>query len=242
MVRIHPSAPGKKYMKTLGIIGGFGPETTAQFQLAIIERCRTLNSNTRPEIIMWNAPIPLHIEENLIMRSLGIDEFLPFLVNGARILEKAGATFLVLPCNSLHTFIKRIRSSVRIPMLDMTDITISHLIDQQVKNIAIFSTRITKNNNLHIQKLQNAGISVILPTEHEQNAIDQVILDILNIKAHKRATRVLHAIAMDCIQRGADDILLACTDLQIVFPKLKEASVHDTMHLLADACVREILR
>ena len=229
-------------MKTVGIIGGFGPETTAQFQLAIIERCRALGSVIRPEILMWNAPIPLRIEENLILRSQGIEEFLPFLIHGAKVLEKAGAEFLALPCNSLHVFIEQIRSFVHIPVFDITNITVKHLVGKQIKNVAVFGTRTSKNNNLHTKKLEDAGISVILPTEHEQHAIDQVILDILNIKAHRRATRILHAIAMDCIQRGADNMLLACTDLQIVFPKLKEVRIHDTMHLLADACVREILR
>jgi len=228
-------------MKTLGIIGGFGPETTAQFQLAIIERCRAKGSLVRPEIIMWNAPISLKIEEDLIIHNSGIQNFLPFLIKGAKTLERAGASMLVLPCNTLHIFIEEIRTAVNIPVLSIVDTTLEHLINRNVKNVAVIGTKATSENNLFVDTLKKRGITPILPTEHEQMAIDQVILDILNIKAHRRATRILQVIACECMKRGTDNILLACTDLQIVFPTLKEAIVHDTMHILAHACAREIL-
>lgn len=240
MVRIHPSALGA-YMKTLGIIGGFGPETTAQFQLAIIERCRAKGSLVRPEIIMWSAPIPLQIEEDLILHQTSLQSFLPFLIQGARALEKAGASLLVLPCNTLHIFIKEIQNAVHIPLLSITDAALNHLITCKVKQIAVFGTKTTIDQNIFTDKLTPVGITPILPTSHEQTAIDQVIFDILNVKSHRKASRILNAIAMECKQRGARDILLACTDLQIVFPTHKEVRVHDTMHILADACVREIL-
>lgn len=228
-------------MKTLGIIGGFGPETTAQFQLAIIERCRAKGSVIRPEIIMWNAPIPLEIEKNLIMHNTDIEKFIPFLIQGAQTLERAGAEILVLPCNTLHIFIDEIRAAVHIPVLSITDTTLEHLAQQNVHSVAVLGTKATIENGVHVDKLKENGITPILPNQHEQAAIDQVIFDILNIKAHRRATRILFAIAHECMRRGATDVLLACTDLQIVFPKLKEICVHDTMHLLADACTREIL-
>lgn len=228
-------------MKTLGIIGGFGPETTAKFQLAIIELCRDLGADIRPEIIMWNAPIPLQMEKELILQNQGIETFLPFLIKGAKLLEKSGASILVLPCNTLHVFIDEIRAQVTIPVLSITEITIEHLIKLHVKSVAVMGTKAAMAAKLYVSNLSAVGITPVLPTQHEQNAIDQVVFDILNVKAHRRSTRVLDAIATECIGRGANDVLLACTDLQIVFPNLKDARVHDTMHLLAEACVREVL-
>lgn len=228
-------------MKKLGIIGGFGPETSSQFQLAIIDRCRAIGATVRPNILMWNAPIPLAMEENLILRNCDLDKFLPFLREGAQILEKAGADILCLPCNTLHVFIDEIRRAVHIPVLSIIDTTIEHLIRQHVTCVAIFGTQASLNNDLIHNRLRTVGITPIIPSTHEQQAINNVIFDILCTKAHRKATRILHAITQECVERGAKDVLLACTDLQIVFPKLTEVGVHDTMHILVDACVREIL-
>ena len=228
-------------MKKLGIIGGFGPETTAAFQMAIIKRCQEVGLECRPEIIMWNAPIPLHLEEDLILRDTRINEFIPFLIRGARTLEAAGAEIIVMPCNTLHVFIDTIRAAVHIPVMSIVDETITHLKQQNAIRVAIIATQATIESKLYNGSLTKQGIHPILPTNHEQAAINQVIFDVLAGKAHRRATRALRAITDECIFRGATDVLLACTDLQIVYPKLKEARAHDTMHLLADACVREIL-
>lgn len=227
-------------MKKLGIIGGFGPETTAAFQMAIIKRCQDKGLESRPEIVMWNAPIPLRLEEDLILRDTRINDFIPFLISGARALEAAGADIIVMPCNTLHVFINMIRESVRVPVMSIVDETIAHLKQHNVNRIAIFATQATVESALYDGSLSIHGIQPILPTRHEQSAINQAIFDVLNGKAHKRSTRVLRSITSECAARGATDVLLACTDLQIVFPNHQEVRVHDTMQILADACVREI--
>ncbi|HLD25269.1 MAG TPA: amino acid racemase [Patescibacteria group bacterium] len=228
-------------MKKLGIIGGFGPETSAAFQMAIIKRCQEAGLERRPEIIMWNAPIPLHLEEDLILRDTRIHEFIPFLIQGARTLEAAGAEIIVMPCNTLHQFIHLIRKAVRVPVMSIIDETIEHLKQQRVTRVAIFATQATIESALYDGSLSRQDLHPILPTYHEQAAINQVIFDILNGKAHKRATRILKAISDECISRGATDILLACTDLQIVFPKSMMVRIHDTMHILAETTVDEML-
>jgi len=53
-------------MKTIGIIGGLGPETSSKFYLEIIFKAYKLNSNARPPIIMWSVPIEYQTESDFI--------------------------------------------------------------------------------------------------------------------------------------------------------------------------------
>ena len=110
-------------MKTAGIIGGLGPETTSGFYLELIFGCYNKNKESRPPILVWNVPLKYAIEEDLLKKAVGEERFLPYLVSGAKILEKAGADFLVMPCNSLHIFIDQIRKSVNIPVLSIVEET-----------------------------------------------------------------------------------------------------------------------
>ena len=45
------------------------------------------------------------------------EKILPFIIDSAKQLEKGGADFIVIPCNTVHVFIDEIRNSVKIPVL-----------------------------------------------------------------------------------------------------------------------------
>ncbi len=114
-------------MKTVGIIGGLGPSTTAEFYLEVIFACQKENKTNRPPALIWNVPISYKIEREAIVESRGKERLVPFLIDAAKRLEKGGADFLVMPCNSLHTFIGEIRRSVKIPVLSIVEETAKFL-------------------------------------------------------------------------------------------------------------------
>ncbi len=64
-------------MKSVGVIGGLGPETTANFYLEVIFRCQNLNSIQRPSIIIGSVPLLFQIERDLIANNSGIERYVP---------------------------------------------------------------------------------------------------------------------------------------------------------------------
>jgi len=100
-------------MKTLGIIGGLGPETTSEFYLDVVFSCQKKDKTNRPSIIIASVPLPYEIEEDAIEKNTGIERCLPFLIKEAKRLEKAGVDFIVMPCNSLHIYIKELRNAAK---------------------------------------------------------------------------------------------------------------------------------
>ena len=133
-------------MKTLGIIGGLGPETTSEFYLDVIFSCHKKDKNNRPSIIIASVPLPYKIEEDAIAKNTGIERCLPFLLQEAQRLEKAGADFIVLPCNSLHIYIKELRDSIKIPVLSIVEETVRFLKKNDFKKVGIVSTSATIEN------------------------------------------------------------------------------------------------
>src|SRR3989344_7926112 len=127
-------------MKTVGVIGGVGPETTAEFYLELIFGCYQKNKINRPPILVWNIPLAYKIEEDLITKSEGEERYIPYLVEAAQLLEKGGADFLVMPCNSLHIFIEEIRESVKIPVLSIVEETTKFLKEKGIAKVGIIST------------------------------------------------------------------------------------------------------
>src|SRR3989344_5699129 len=120
-------------MKTVGIIGGLGPKTTSEFYLELVSSSRNLDKSNRPPILIYSVPLSYNTEERAIKNGI-IDggEYLPILVEGANKLEKSGADFLVIPCNSVHIYIEEVRKSVKIPVLSIVEETSRFLKEENI--------------------------------------------------------------------------------------------------------------
>lgn len=162
-------------MKTVGIIGGVGPETTAQFYRSLISTAQNLDKITRPPILIYSVPLPYAIERDSILNATGEERCIPYLVEAAKILEKGGADFLVMPCNTLHAFIGDIRQSVKIPVLSIIEETTNFLKTHNISNVGLISTASTRKNKLYENAFKQASISYETPTDSQQEQIGRLI-------------------------------------------------------------------
>ncbi len=229
-------------MKTLGIIGGLGPETSAKFQLEVIFFCLKNNKNKRPPFLSWNVPVDLKMEREVITKNGDEKLFLPLLKSAAKILESAGADFLVMPCNTLHIFIEDIRRSVNIPTLSIIDEAIKTLKDENIKKVGILATSKTIKNDLFGNTLKDNGIEQIILNKKDQSVLDKIIYKIINGKNLPRDKAKVNQTIAKLIRSGAEKILLACTDLQLIIKNHPQVEILDTMQILAQASSREILK
>lgn len=169
-------------MNKVGIIGGFGPETTSEFMLMIISMLKKVKPNTRPELLVWNSDMDEVIENNFITNNKNHIQMLSKLIKGAKLLEKSGADFLVLPCNSLHIFMNDVRKSVKIPVLSILDITTSHLKNTKISSVGILGTEVTIKSNIFHNSLLKNGINVITPNKPNQLKINNLITNLVTSK------------------------------------------------------------
>lgn len=231
-----------KLMKTVGIIGGLGPETTNKFCLEIINFCLKNNKNQRPPMLIWNVPMPIKVERDCITKNIGREKFLPFLIEAAIILEKAGVEFLVIPCNTAHIFIKEVRSAVRIPVLSIIDETLSVIKNKKISHVGLLATSMTINNNLFEDKLRFHGIKQITPTIADQSKLNKIIHNLVMNKHNPRHKKEVNKIIAQMVRQKVKNIVLACTDLQLITKQHPQVEILDTMHILAKATAKEILK
>ncbi len=228
-------------MKTVGIIGGLGPETTSEFYLDVVFSCAKKDKTTRPPILISSVPLPYQIEEDLILKSEGMERFIPYLTTEAQRLEKAGADFIIMPCNSLHVFIKQIRNSVSIPVLSIVEETVKFLKQESMNKVGIVSTSATIKNKLYKNAFTENGIEYVVPNELQQARMGKFILNLVVGQQKNRDREELISIINDFENKSLDCVILACTDLQLLIPSHQNLKIFDTTKILADATVREII-
>lgn len=229
-------------MKTVGIIGGLGPETTSEFYLELIFSCQKLNKVNRPPILIYSVPLPYDIEEDVTARGKGEERCIPFILEAAKKLEKAGADFVVMPCNSLHAFIENIRSAIKIPVLSIVEETTKFLKKENISEVGIISTSITLNKKLYENSFMANGIKQIAPDDFQQAKIGKMIHNLVSNRYGNKDREELIKVINDFETKRNYHVILACTDLQLLKPHHPRLKIYDTMKIFAEATVQEILK
>jgi len=228
-------------MKSVGIIGGLGPETTAEFYLDIVFSAYQKSKEARPGIIISSVPLPYQIEEDLITKNTGAERYIPFLTAEAKRLQKAGSDFLVMPCNSLHVFIEEIRNAVNIPVLSIIEETVKFFKNNNLNRVGIVSTSATIENKLYETAFEKNGIDYQTPDNFQQAKMGKFIHNLVMGQQKSKDRDELIHIINDFETKNVDCVALACTDLQLLIPKHPRLKIFDTMKILAEATVEKIL-
>ena len=81
------------------------------------------------------------------------------------------------------------------------------------------------------------------PSKNEQNIVSNIIVELLNDTDNNLQREKLENICNALYERGAEIILLACTDLQLIMSNMQTSvPVVDTTEILINASVREIIK
>ena len=228
-------------MKTLGIIGGVGPASTAEFYLKISYDCQKRNDVQRPPIVIASVPAPYEVERGMILDN--INGYTPLLVAEAKRLQTAGAHFLAMPCNTLHCDIETIRNAVEIPVMSIVDTAINYIKAKNYNKVGLLATAATVERNIYSDVFRRGGIDFLVPSAQEQAGLNKLIVNLVDGKYFDEDRKFTHAVIDSLKASGADCIAMACTDLQLLKPEQDRSDIpiFDTMAILAEAALEEIL-
>lgn len=226
--------------KIVGVIGGLGPETTAKFYLEVISKSKLVDATQRPQMAIWSVPMDLAVEDSFIKGNDESSTYTTVLIEGAKKLESIGADFLVIPCNSVHTFINEIRQAVSIPVLSIVEETDTFLKEHKINKVGLLATSATVKSNLYGDLLERNNVQVVLPSPTEQVELDTSITRLVNNQSSEQDKEKLESIITGLADNGVQTTLLACTDLQLVAPSHPTVAIYDTMHILAESAVKKM--
>lgn len=222
-------------MKIPGIIGGLGPETTADFYLKINHMAEEAMIENRPACLVWNIPLPYALERKLLLTQTGLEKYIPYLRSAAKILEVAGADFLAVPCNTVHEVYEDYSSAVEIPVLHIVDEAVDDLELNKINDVALLATGQTIGSGMYQKRLEDRGIDYMIPDEEDQQAINQIVSRLVGSEKNEEDSEWMHSFIEHRV-RGVGAILLACTDLHILTTESNtNIKVVDTMETLARA-------
>lgn len=201
-------------LKRIGIVGGIGPAATILYYRKIIEGCHALRSDGRvPEIVIYSLDLK---EINEYFYENALSPLSEKLIHVVTCLQNAGCDFAVFACNTMHMVFDRVSSAVSLPMIDLIRQVIDEGRRQQLSKVGLLGTTFVMKGPLYKKALEKAGIECVVPEDHEQEWIMNAIQSDLQQPVVPKSTidRLLGQIAV-LGQKGAQAVVLACTDLPV---------------------------
>src|SRR5579859_2799024 len=224
--------------KIVGVIGGMGPEATVDFLRRLVARTPARDDAGHLHVLVDNNPkIPSRIAA--LIEGTGEDP-MPVLCRMAQGLEAQGADFLVIPCNTAHYYLPAIARSVRIPLLDMVELSVKKLLAAEAKprRIGLLATPAVRLVGLYSERMARAGLQALFPVPPDEAALLAVIKAVKAGQFNDRHRADYARVAKSLCDAGAEALLIACTELSVVGPPdAVTAPVIDTLDVLVQATI-----
>lgn len=203
--------------KTIGILGGMGPEATVYFFNLIIKDTVAARDQDHIPIIIYNLP---HVPERTSALLGKGPSPVPLLREGVRRLARAGADFIVIPCITAHAFLPGFKTASRVPILSLLDEALSFARRSVpgLKRAGLLASTGTIRSGLFHETFAAAGIEIIAPTDQEQAEVMEAVFGKRGIKAgfNKGGPRKLILnVARLLIRRGAQAVIAGCTEIPL---------------------------
>lgn len=217
--------------KVIGLLGGLGPVAT----IDLLQKMYTLLPVAREQELLR---VLVDIDPTVPDRTRAIvsgntEELIAHLAANARGLAAQGAELLAVACNTAHTVLPELQAKTTVPFVNMIEETVNVASARSSRCVGLLATDGTLAAGLYTESLAARGRTVLVPDAAEQQELMKVIYQ---VKAGSLAgKRKLKSLEADLVERGAEVIIAACTELPLIMDGGE--GIIDTTAVLARALV-----
>lgn len=225
--------------KTIGMLGGIGWASTAEYYRIINEMVAAREGADH------SARIVLQSMDQFDFTSRAADgdpsRIVQFIVGQVERLQAGGADLFMVCANGAHRFAPAFLPLVDLPFVSIVDATAERVIASGIRKVALLGVKQTMAGRFYQERLASYGIETLTPSQSAQNTIHDIIYrDLVQNRFYDAIRRVFVDVIHDLARQGAQGCILGCTEI----PLLVKASdvdipVFDTMRIHCEAVVAE---
>jgi aspartate racemase len=225
-------------MRKVGLIGGISWVSTADYYKLINEGInKKMGGLNFSECLIYSfnySDIKKNNETN------NWDSTFEMLLKGCEFLKAGGAEAIVLCANTMHLIADRLEEAIGLPLIHIATATAVEIQKQEIKKVGLLGTKFTMELDFFTDKLKAKGIEAIIPeSQEDKDFIHTTIFEELGRGLVTAETKKRYLeIANQLIEKGAQGIILGCTEIPLVIkPEDLLVPVFDTALIHSNAAV-----
>lgn len=202
----------------LGVLGGMGPMASAVFVQRLTALTPVETDQQHVPVILWSDP---RVPDRPAARAGSGADPLSWMQNGARHLVDAGARAIVIPCNTAHLWYDQIAAGAApVPVLHIVSAAVADLRRQGVQTgrIGVLGTATTLGLGLYQRELERHGYTALVPDGDDIARYCTEPIRLVKINRLADALAPAAAGVASLRRRGADAVVLGCTELPLALP------------------------
>ena len=205
-------------MKTLGLIGGTGWISTAEYYRLINEMVNEkLGGLNFADLFLYSFNYNVIYE---LYKEKKHPQIYQLVEKAANKLIHSGAEGIVLCANTLHFYANDLEKNISIPIIHIADATAKSILKRNLDKVGLLGTKTTMEEDFYRSRLNNNGIEVFIPDPEDRNFIHDSIFNELLKGVFKDETKLKILKIMDKLNdNGADGIILGCTEIPLIIKK-----------------------
>ncbi|MBN2834160.1 MAG: amino acid racemase [Candidatus Delongbacteria bacterium] len=226
-------------MKKIGIIGGVSWHSTSQYYSVINQTVNKLTGGKSLAECMIHSVDFAKIEQ--LQESDNWKEITNLFIDIAKKLEDYGAGIIIMSSNTCHKVYKAVQKEVKVPIFHIVDPTADEIKKLGLRKIGLLGTRFIMEEEFYKDRLQeNYGIRSIVPGIEDRNYVHKLIFRDLSLgKSSHEDQEKLKKIIDTLVERGAEGIILGCTELNMAIKQLNyNIPIFDTAVIHAKAVAK----
>jgi len=229
-------------MKKIGLIGGTTWISTKEYYRIINEETnKKLGKKHSAKCILYS----IDFEEVMVRNWKNFEKVAKYFIKISKILEKAGADFILICANTPHKIADEIQENIGIPLLHIADVTGEKIKEKNLKKVGLLGTKYTMNEEFIKQRIKDKyDIETIVPNDDDQKIIEDIINNELTFEIIKESSKQKYIdIINKLVSKGAEGIILGCTEIPLLIKSSDvNIPVFDTTSIHAKAAVEYALR
>ena len=203
-------------MKSLGLVGGIGPESTIEYYRFILDGYRErVTDGSAPHLIIDSIDVNRGIA---MLEANDLSGLTNYVCASLERLSRAGAELALIAANTPHIVFDQIQQRVPIPMISIVQATCDHARRLGFRRLALLGTGFTMRARFYPEVFARAGLDLVTPGADEQAFIHETYIHELLKTQFRPETRA--AIVAIIEQIRTDDqieaVILAGTELPLL--------------------------
>ncbi len=230
-------------MKTVGIIGGIGPESTIEYYRLIIASYREQKRDgSYPSMIVNSINLTGLLR---LIEANDLAGMVEYLLSEIEKLARAGADFGLLAANTPHIVFDELNRQSPIPLISIIEATCEAAEALGLKKLGLIGTRFTMQGGFYREVFSRKGITLVVPDDDEQAYIhDAYMSELVKGRFLNETRERLLAIVEGLRERqGIEGVILGGTELPLILPPDTERGIPflDTTRIHVQRIVAELL-
>ena len=227
--------------KHIGIVSVTDEGTALCYRTICREAASVMGEYHHPQMTIHTFPLADYVP---FMSKLDWEGLAELLLRSCEIVARAGADFIICPCNTAHEAFSFFRYRSPIPWLHIVEVVADAAAAQGMSKVGVLGTRSLMEGNLYGEILSERGVETLTPNTDQREKINSFIYDELIHGKFERSTKeYFRGVVRDLAQQGCDGVIMGCTEIPLILePQDVEVPLLDSTRLLAKAALAEALR